>query len=133
MPQLSTEITGAVPAEQAGIAGGLQSTTRELGAALGVAVIGTVMTGVFTRGLPAGTPHTVAGAFAAAPAGAAHDAVLAAFLEATGTGLATIGIVTLLGGVLVTAQALLSPRSRAPMPTPPSRPGSALPASPARS
>jgi MFS family permease len=133
MPPLSTDITDAVPAEQAGIAGGLQSTTRELGAALGVAVIGTVMTGAFTGALPAGTPHTVAGAFAAAPAGRAHDAVVAAFVGAADTGLATIGIVTLLCGVLVTAQALISARSRAPRPTPRSRPGSAPTASTARS
>jgi MFS family permease len=134
MPQLSTEITGTVPAEQAGIAGGLQSTTRELGAALGAAVIGTVLNSVFTASLPAGMPHAVAGAFAAAPAGAAHDAVLAAFLGATSTGLATIGIVTLLGGALITGQTwFLSARSRAPRPTPRSRPGSAPTASTARS
>ena len=133
MPQLSTEITGAVPAEQAGIAGGLQSTTRELGAALGAAIIGTVLNSVFTASLPAGMPHAVAGAFAAAPAGAAHDAVLAAFLGATSTGLATIGVVTLLGGALITGQTLLSARSRAPRPTPRSRPGSAPTASIARS
>jgi MFS family permease len=132
MPQLSTEITGAVPAEQAGIAGGLQSTTRELGAALGVAVIGTVMTGAFAAELPAGLPHTVAAAFAASTS-AAHDAVVAAFLGAVSTGLATIGLVTLIGGALVTAQAVLSARSRAPRPTPRSRPGSAPTASTARS
>lgn len=133
MPQLSTEITGAVPAEQAGIAGGLQSTTRELGAALGVAVIGTVMTGAFTSVLPGGLPNTVAGAFAAAPAGAPHDGVLAAFIGAADRGLATIGGVTLIGGALVTAQTLLSGRSRAPRPTRRSRPGSAPTASTARS
>jgi hypothetical protein len=133
MPPLSTDITEAVPAEQAGIAGGLQSTTRELGAALGVAVIGTVLNGTFTAAIPAGMPHGVAGAFAAAPAGVAHDAVLAAFLGATSAGLATIGAVRLLGGALITGQTLFSGRSRAPRPTPRSRPGSAPTASTARS
>ncbi|MGI5126151.1 MFS transporter [Pseudonocardia sp. CA-107938] len=131
MPVLSSDIAAAVPAEQAGVAGGLQSTTRELGSALGVAVIGTVLTGAFTSALPAGTPHTVAGAFAAA--GVAHDTVLQAFVGAAGTGLATIGIVTLLCGALVTAQTLISGRSRAPRPTRRSRPGSAPTASPGRS
>ena len=60
-------MTAALPDGQAGLAGGLQSTTRELGSALGVAVVGTVTTSAFADAF-AGAPHTVAAAFAVVPA-----------------------------------------------------------------
>lgn len=43
MPALTVEMTEALPRAQAGVGGGLQSATRELGSALGVAVIGTII------------------------------------------------------------------------------------------
>ena len=45
LPTLTIAIAGALPAAQSGVAGGLQATTRELGSALGVAVIGTLVGG----------------------------------------------------------------------------------------
>lgn len=104
LPHLSTEITQAMPREQAGLAGGLQSTTRELGSALGVAVIGTVMTSAFVHGLPAAVSgaQTVAAALAAAPDAATRAAVLHAFTAAVDTGLGVVGVVTLVAGALLT-------------------------------
>ncbi|MEU0516095.1 MFS transporter, partial [Amycolatopsis sp. NPDC006125] len=62
LPTLSGVIAGSLPAAQAGVATGLQATTREFGSALGVAVIGTVLTARFTAALPedARGAHTVA-------------------------------------------------------------------------
>jgi MFS family permease len=115
LPQLSRQMTEALPDEQAGVAGGLQSTTRELGSALGVAVVGTVTTSAFAAALPAGAPHTVAAAFAVAP----HAAVLAAFTRASAIGLVTVGIATLVSGALVIAQSInRALPTRRPLPTP---------------
>ena len=105
LPQLSTGMTAALPDDQAGVAGGLQSTTRELGSALGVAVVGSVTTSAFAAALPAGAPRTVAAAFAVLP----HADVLAAFLRASATGLVSIGIATLVAGALVIVQSTRRP------------------------
>ncbi|NED83650.1 MFS transporter, partial [Streptomyces sp. SID11233] len=51
-PTLTAEIAAGLPLERAGVAGGLQSATRELGSALGVAVVGTILTASFTHHLP---------------------------------------------------------------------------------
>ncbi|MGW0803062.1 MFS transporter [Nonomuraea sp. NPDC002799] len=51
LPVLSHEIMAALPRERAGLGSGLNSATRELGSAIGVAVMGTVMT---THGMSAG-------------------------------------------------------------------------------
>lgn len=51
LPVLSYEIMAALPRERAGLGSGLNSATRELGSALGVAVMGTVTA---THGMAAG-------------------------------------------------------------------------------
>jgi EmrB/QacA subfamily drug resistance transporter len=52
MPPLSGMIVHALPPSHAGVGSGLNSTTRELGSALGVAVFGTVLTARFASHLP---------------------------------------------------------------------------------
>ncbi|MDX5572629.1 MULTISPECIES: hypothetical protein [Streptomyces] len=105
VPCLTTQIASALPVERAGIAGGLQSATRELGSALGVAVVGTVLTAGFTHHLPAGLgehtppPHTVRDALALAPAD--HAAVTEAFTHGAGTALRVAAPVVLVAGALV--------------------------------
>jgi len=69
LPTLSGVIAGSLPPAQAGVGTGLQATTREFGSALGVAVIGTVLTSRFVAALPPDIradhdPHTVAQALA---------------------------------------------------------------------
>src|SRR6185295_4431395 len=49
LPTLSGVIAGSLPPAQAGVGSGLQSTTREFGSALGVAVMGTVLTAQFVH------------------------------------------------------------------------------------
>jgi MFS family permease len=106
LPCLTAEITSALPAEQAGVAGGLQSATRELGSALGVAIVGTVLTESFTRHLPVNfqqhaVPHTVADAIAAAPNQQA--AIISAFVSGAQSALHVASIITFLIGILVVA------------------------------
>ncbi|MEU6478165.1 MFS transporter [Streptomyces sp. NPDC047017] len=113
LPSLSGAIAVSLPAEQAGVGAGLQSTTREFGSALGVAVIGTVLTARFTAALPADLraahdPHTVAQALAAAP-DRAHD-IVSAFVSGTESALRVIGVTVLVLGLLVVLEPLLSRR-----------------------
>jgi EmrB/QacA subfamily drug resistance transporter len=53
MPPLSGMIVHALPPSHAGVSSGLNSTTREIGSALGVAVLSTVLTTRFASHLPA--------------------------------------------------------------------------------
>jgi EmrB/QacA subfamily drug resistance transporter len=53
MPPLSGMIVHALPPTHAGASSGLNSTTRELGSALGVAVLSTILTARFATHLPA--------------------------------------------------------------------------------
>ncbi|MFI0263625.1 MFS transporter [Streptomyces sp. NPDC017056] len=116
-PCLTAEIAAGLPVEQAGIAGGLQSATRELGSALGVAVVGTVLTAGFTQHLPASlshhspVPHTVAEALTLAPA--ERDAIAEAFISGADTALRTAGVLTLIAGALVVAGATRARRNGA--------------------
>ncbi|WP_033400229.1 MFS transporter [Actinokineospora enzanensis] len=113
LPALSGVISGSLPADQAGVGSGLQSTTREFGSALGVAVIGTVVTGRFVDALPVDIrvdygPHTVAEALAVAPGRGGE--VVGAFVSAAGEGLWVVGMIVLVLGGLVVGQSVLSRR-----------------------
>jgi EmrB/QacA subfamily drug resistance transporter len=113
LPTLSAAIAESLPPDQAGVGAGLQSTTREFGSALGVAVIGTVLTTRFVTALPpdvraAHDPHTVARALAVAPQ-RGHE-ILAAFVSGAHTGLRVIGVAVLVAGALVVAESMLSAR-----------------------
>jgi MFS family permease len=104
LPTLTIAISAALPREQAGVAGGLQATTREFGSALGVAVIGTLLTADFARRL-AGIAHgahaagTVALALTRFPA--AHHEIISAYADTAGTALKTVALVVVVAGVLV--------------------------------
>ncbi|KAA9156366.1 MFS transporter [Amycolatopsis acidicola] len=114
LPTLSGVIAGSLPPAQAGVATGLQATTREFGSALGVAVVGSVLTSRFAAALPpdiGGDPHTVAQALAATTPDRAHD-VIAAFVSGADSALRVIGVVVLVLGGLVVLESRLS-RQRA--------------------
>ncbi|MCU1644997.1 MAG: major facilitator transporter [Nocardia sp.] len=113
LPTLSGAIAGSLPPAQAGVGAGLQATTREFGSALGVAVIGTVLTARFAAALPQDiradhNPHTVAQALATT-SGRSHD-IITAFISAADAGLRVVGVTVLVLGVLVLLQSLLSRR-----------------------
>ncbi|MCZ0970890.1 hypothetical protein O1L55_04065 [Streptomyces albulus] len=66
MPTLSHAIVASVPAHQAGMGSGLQGAARELGAALGIAVVGTALSVRYATGTAHGSSAAVAFADAAA-------------------------------------------------------------------
>jgi predicted MFS family arabinose efflux permease len=117
LPRLTADISGSLPHAQAGVGAGLQATTREFGSALGVAIIGTILTSRFVSALPAGlhdgdhTPRTVADALAVASSAAMRHDVLRAFVLSADISMRVIGVITLVAGALVTAQSAWSART----------------------
>ncbi|WP_405774029.1 MFS transporter [Streptomyces sp. NBC_00859] len=107
-PLLSETLMSALPPDRAGLGSGLQSLTRELGSALGVALTGTLITAGFTARLPAplrgtGAPTTVAGAEAMTHGPAMHRAVITAFTDSLGTSMLVLAGLVLAAGALVLA------------------------------
>lgn len=72
MPAATAALMGAVPAEHAGVGSALNDTVQQAGAALGVAVLGAVLSGTYTDAMPAGAPgrsaHSIADALTTAEA-----------------------------------------------------------------
>ncbi|WP_059007389.1 MFS transporter [Streptomyces specialis] len=100
MPALSGAIVGALPHARAGLGSGLNGAAREIGSALGVAVMGTVLAGRFDASLPPGVPDGSAGqALAAARefGPQARAEVIGAFTDAMGAGFRVVaGVVGVL-------------------------------------
>jgi MFS family permease len=121
MPPLSGLMVHSLPPSHAGVSSGLNSTTREFGSALGVAVFSTILTARFASHLPAtltrvpGAPgqairHSITSAlhYAAAtpdPAVRAHlvSGTRDAFVSGTSLGL-RVGAVLLLVTTAIVAQ-----------------------------
>ncbi|GGY03919.1 MFS transporter [Streptomyces hiroshimensis] len=85
MPSLSGAVVTALPQEKAGVGSGLNAAARELGAALGIAVVGTALSVRFSARLPQGAADgSPAQALQAArgPGGAVHTEVLSAYTDA---------------------------------------------------
>ena len=68
----------ALPPEQAGVASGAQSTTRQLGGALGVAVLGSLLAARYTSTLSHTLPGTVAAPYLSTAKGSLATALQAA-------------------------------------------------------
>ena len=91
VPALSTGIITSLPLARAGMGSGLNSAAREIGAALGVAVVGTVLASRFASALPTAlkthadsTSRTLR--TAEELGGTVHDQAVNAFTSATATG-----------------------------------------------
>jgi EmrB/QacA subfamily drug resistance transporter len=106
VPALSTGIVTSLPPQQAGIGSGINSAVREVGAALGVAVVGTVLVSTFRRALPPALDHNGESVFrtlkaAAAIGPAAHDQAVSAFTDSLSVALRVVAAVVLLAAVVV--------------------------------
>ncbi|KUJ69574.1 MFS transporter [Streptomyces albus subsp. albus] len=102
MPSLSHTVVTALPPAKAGVGAGLNAAARELGAALGVAVIGTVLSVRFTDRLP----HAPEGAspqrvLADAGPGGARTEVLTAFTDGVTSGYRIAAALVLVLALLV--------------------------------
>ncbi|OPC79128.1 MFS transporter [Embleya scabrispora] len=57
MPAATAALMGAVPAEHAGVGSALNDTVQQAGAALGVAVLGSILSGTYTGAMPEEAPE----------------------------------------------------------------------------
>jgi len=121
MPSLSTGIMASVPMNKAGVGSAVNDTTREVGGAIGLAVVGSVVTSIYRdhaapalAGLPAELQavarHNVGKAFAVAgqlqqenpqAAGVLREAVRQAFVDGMHVGLRVAAALAVAGAVVV--------------------------------
>jgi EmrB/QacA subfamily drug resistance transporter len=99
VPTLSTGVIGALPHGQAGLGSGLNGAAREIGSALGVAVLGTILTVRFTARLPEGAGAHSPGEALARSGHSAH--AVAAFADAVAVGYRVVALVVLFAAFLV--------------------------------
>ncbi|MFJ9693223.1 MFS transporter [Kitasatospora sp. NPDC101183] len=108
MPAAANALLGAVPGEHAGVGSALNDTIQQAGAALGVAVLGTVLSSTYTSRMPADAPdgarHSITDALALASANG-DGGMLAAARDAFNTATSTTFTA---GGVAVLAAAALT-------------------------
>ncbi|UBU14491.1 MFS transporter [Nonomuraea gerenzanensis] len=100
-PAAVTALMGAVPQEQAGVGSALNDTIQQLGAALGVAVLGSVVAAGFTGAMPASAPEQARRSLPDALAVA--DPGLAQVARDAFTGAMSTGFLISAAGVLVAA------------------------------
>ncbi|MDQ3767242.1 MAG: MFS transporter, partial [Actinomycetota bacterium] len=118
MPPSTTAIMASLPLGKAGVGSAVNDTTRELGGALGVAVLGSILASQFTAGLSAaveslpaplasaatgslGAALEVAGRVGGTPGAELATAARAAFVDAMGIALLVGAAIALLASVIV--------------------------------
>ncbi|MEV5828295.1 MFS transporter [Spirillospora sp. NPDC052242] len=107
VPPLSILVMASLPPARAGLGSGLNGAAREIGSALGVAVLGTVLTGRLADGLPGsggGGARSVGEALGAVDAAgggaAAHARVIEAFTGGLSAGYRVVAVVVCVLAVL---------------------------------
>jgi EmrB/QacA subfamily drug resistance transporter len=117
MAPLTNAIMSGVPRSRAGVGSAMNDTTRELGGALGVAVLGSILTSRYTselapalHGMPtavSAAAHTsLAGALQASQALGPHGAALAAAAKAAFV--SGMGIAFLIGALVIAVAAVVA-------------------------
>ncbi|MEU5218458.1 MFS transporter [Streptomyces sp. NPDC020807] len=107
MPAATSALMGAVPAEHAGVGSAVNDTIQQAGAALGVAVLGAVLSSTYTSEMRQGAPEAARGAVSEALVVAARtgDAGLAAAAREAFTSAMsatfTVGVCGVLGAALL--------------------------------
>jgi EmrB/QacA subfamily drug resistance transporter len=133
MAPATDAVMSAVPDEKAGVGSAMSDVTRQVGGALGVAVIGSIIATAYTGdmdGAPATAADSIGGAHAVAGqlGGGAGQELAAhagrAFTDALGIGLTAAAAVAIAGGLLVLlrlpdnrAAAAEAPRDTSPLAT----------------
>ena len=121
MTPATAAITEGLPAEQQGVGSALNDLSREVGGALGIAVIGSIVTAVYRAnlqlaGVPAGLAGQARGSFALAihAGGPVKATASTAFVDGNHTGLLYAAAAALLAAITVAV--LLPGRARGPRP-----------------
>jgi EmrB/QacA subfamily drug resistance transporter len=95
-------IMGSLPPERANIGSAVNDTTRELGGALGVAIVGSIMSSLYAGQLPAGVPATARESVGAAvqAGGSLADLAREAFVHAMSRASIVAALVAALGAFI---------------------------------
>lgn len=116
MPAAIGALMGAIPPEQAGVGSALNDTIQQTGGALGVAVLGAVLAGTYTDGMPGSAPaaarDSIAGAFAAGDntlVNAARDAFTHAMSVTFTAGAASVLTATVIAFFLMRGEKSTAP------------------------
>lgn len=115
MAPASAALMGSLPRDAAGVGSALNDTLQELGAAFGVAVLGTLAASVYRTDLPSGAPTEARATLAGALAGG-DDALVASARSAFDAGMSNallLGAVAAALGALVAWRTLQTPAARA--------------------
>jgi len=117
MPAAVGALMGTIPPEQAGVGSALNDTIQQAGTALGIAILGSLLTSGYANEMPAGVPEearqSIAGALALGDSGLA-DAAREAFTS-------SMSVTFLIAAIGVIAAAILSTvvmRDAKPTPAP---------------
>lgn len=118
-PAAVAALMGAVPAEHAGVGSALNDTVQQAGAALGVAILGSVLVTNFADAMPTDAPESARSSIAEAigTAAATGDGTLAtAAREAFATGMSATFVIGAIGVLAAAILALVVMRDRKVVP-----------------
>jgi EmrB/QacA subfamily drug resistance transporter len=110
MAPATESVMSAVPEARAGVGSAMSDVTRQVGGALGVAVIGSIIASAYSRDMTAapdaaresvGAAHAIAGHVGGVPGRELADTAGRAFTDALGIGLTAAAAVALAGALLV--------------------------------
>ncbi|MFI0423754.1 MFS transporter [Spongiactinospora sp. 9N601] len=115
-PAAYATLMGAVPPERAGVGSAMNDTVQQVGMALSVAVLGSVLAGVYASGMPGGAPaparESIAGALALQDAALA-EAARESFVSALSFG-SWVGVGSCLAAALLARLVLRPPAPPTP-------------------
>ncbi|MEU4228446.1 MFS transporter [Nonomuraea sp. NPDC026600] len=100
-PAAYASLMGAIPVEHAGVGSALNDTVLQVGMAMSIAILGSVLAGVFTSSMPAGVPEAAKESIGAAFAMGFAEPAKSAFTDAVHFG-------SWVGGAFCVAAALLA-------------------------
>ncbi|WLW53622.1 MFS transporter [Streptomyces sp. YU58] len=107
MPAAVNALMGTIPEDKAGVGSALNDTTQQAGTALGIAILGSLLSSGYTARMPAGAPEGATGSIAGALAVANGDSALVraardAFTASMSTTFTVSAIGVLVAAVLAT-------------------------------
>ncbi|MFC9255863.1 MFS transporter [Amycolatopsis thailandensis] len=111
MPAAISALMGEVPEEQAGVGSALNDTIQQLGAALGIAILGSVVSSLFTSHMPESAPAqarlSIGDAFATG-----NDGLIAAARESFTSAMSTTFLISAVGVLAAAVVAFLVMRDK---------------------
>ncbi|MFD5091984.1 MFS transporter [Amycolatopsis thailandensis] len=111
MPAAISALMGEVPEEQAGVGSALNDTIQQLGAALGIAILGSVVSSLFTSHMPESAPAqarlSIGDAFATG-----QDGLIAAARESFTSAMSTTFLISAVGVLAAAMVAFLVMRDK---------------------